>query len=208
MSYGSLGSESWLQRSEVALIGWWAVVSLGGDARARQFKVFLKLDEGMARPKKVWKWCQNWRALHILDGRVTLWRDLSRLEKWAAGNMEYNLGKHQVPPLAGRSLVVVQNGAHGLRTTLEAQWAARGTMSSTDSPILIPSWSVFREHTHTHVFAQTVYPTCGPNASVLPAAGIQTEELHRFASVLQLLVSYSNLTDDSNLKFTGIHNTF
>lgn len=150
MSYGSLGSEGWLQWSEVTLIGWWAVVSLGGDARARQFKVFLKLDEGMARPKKVWKWCQNWRALHILDGRATLWRDFSRLEKWAAGNMEYNLGKHQVPPLAVRSLVVVQNGAHGLRTTLEAQWAARGTMSSTDSPILIPRWSVFREHAHAH----------------------------------------------------------
>ena len=114
-------------------------MSLGGNAKARQFKIFLKLDEGMAEPGQVWRWYQIGEAVYMLEGRATLWRELGRLEKWAAGNLEYSLGKRRVLPLAGRGPVVVQDGAHGLRNSSGAQWAARGTMSSTDSLILFPS---------------------------------------------------------------------
>lgn len=69
-------------------------MSLGGSARARQFKIFLKLDEGLARLRQVWRWYQTGGAVYMLEGTATLWRDLGRLEKWSTVSLEYSLSKH------------------------------------------------------------------------------------------------------------------
>jgi len=55
---------------------------------AWQCKIFLKLDEVTAKPGQIWRWYQTGRVLYMLEERAMLWRNLGRLEEWAAGNLE------------------------------------------------------------------------------------------------------------------------